>query len=92
MSHVGSWIIFVNDFLCYDVKCRCPIGTLQRYLLVYHFFFFFVLQIYSSLDAGKTPATEKCTNSQSSLSYGDRQLDLEEAGQAKDNCGMEYRG
>lgn len=51
--------------------------------------FFFVC---SSLNAGKTPATEKCTSSQSFLSYGDGQLDLEEAGQAKDNCEMQHRG
>ena len=48
---------------------------------------FLVLQICSRPNAGKTPATEKCTCFQSSLSYADRQLDLKEAGQAKDSCG-----
>lgn len=58
-----------------------------------YWFFIFVLQICSRLKAGKTPATKNVHVPQiPCLMVGDGQLDLEEAGQAKDNCGMEFRG
>lgn len=55
-----------------------------------YWFFISVFQICSRLKAGKTKNVHvpqiPC------LMVGDGQLDLEEAGQAKDNCGMEFRG
>lgn len=83
MTCIGSWIMFVNDFLCHDVKCRCLTGTFQDYLLVLHFSFFKYIQglMQERLQLLKN------VRFQSSLSYADRQLDLKEAGQAKDSCG-----
>lgn len=88
MLDPGSYLsmTFYAKMLNADVQLA-PFNTI--------YWFFIFLQICLRLNAvipGKTPVTEKCTCSQGSLSYGDWQLDLGEAGQAKDSCGMEYSG